>query len=178
MVLDGPAAPDRALVQRLASDQTAVLVSAAASLGLDPEVRLGGFAQPQPAALLARPCMRSGWRGGLAGAGPMAFPERLTTSAEAVDLARRAGPDAETEAADRSGDDGRSSAAQAERTALLAELPRATRLGRPPRRAGRDAERTRVNTTKALRTAVARIATAAAPGPRTGRCLLRGCPGV
>jgi hypothetical protein len=74
---------------------------------------------------------------------------------------RLADLDAETGAADRSGDPDRSSAAQAERTALLAELRRATGLGGRPRRAGRDAERARVNATKALRTTVARIATTA-----------------
>jgi hypothetical protein len=55
VVLDGPAVPDRALVERLASDRTAVLVTADRSLGLDPEVRLGGFPEPALAGWLDLP---------------------------------------------------------------------------------------------------------------------------
>jgi len=74
---------------------------------------------------------------------------------------RLADLDREAEAADRAGDADRSAGVLAERTALVAELRRATGLGGRPRRAGRDAERARVNATKAIRGTVARLAATA-----------------
>jgi hypothetical protein len=74
---------------------------------------------------------------------------------------RLADLDADTEAADRAGDQARSVAVQAERTALLGELRRATGLSGRPRRVGREAERARVNVTRALRATIGRVAVTA-----------------
>lgn len=63
--------------------------------------------------------------------------------------------------ADRTGDAGRARDINAERTALLAELRRAGGLGGRPRGHGGEAERARVNATRALRAAVGRVEAAA-----------------
>lgn len=67
----------------------------------------------------------------------------------------------ELAAADRAGDVDRSAAAQAERTALLAELRRATGLGGRARARSGEAERARVNATRTIRAALDRIAAVA-----------------
>ncbi|MDR7276461.1 hypothetical protein [Catenuloplanes atrovinosus] len=85
----------------------------------------------------------------LDGAARTAYRRRL------VDL------DAEVEAADRAGDVDGSARAQAERAALIGELRRATGLGGRPRRAGDEAERARVNATRAVRAAIDRVAATA-----------------
>jgi predicted ATPase len=71
---------------------------------------------------------------------------------------RLAGIEDEIEEAERFHDPERAAAAQEEREALLAELTRATGLGGRERRAGSGAERARVNVTRTLREAIARIA--------------------
>ncbi|MYS23358.1 hypothetical protein GA0115240_152226, partial [Streptomyces sp. DvalAA-14] len=65
------------------------------------------------------------------------------------------------DAADRAGDLDRARSAQAERTALLAELRRATGLGGRPRAQAGETERARVNATRALWTTVKRVESAA-----------------
>jgi len=85
----------------------------------------------------------------------------LDAAARSAYRRRLADLDAAAGAADRSGDADRSALVQAERAALLAELGRATGLAGRPRRAGRDAERARVNVTKAIRGTVDRIAVTA-----------------
>ena len=65
---------------------------------------------------------------------------------------------AEIEAADVAGDVHRSAMAEAERTAVLAELSRGTGLGGRARRAGSTAERARLNATRTTRDAITRIA--------------------
>jgi hypothetical protein len=77
-------------------------------------------------------------------------------------LAQLAG---ELEAADRTGDPGRSEALQAERQALLAELRKATGLAGRTREVSVEAERARVNVTRTLRGTLDRISQAA---PRAG----------
>ncbi|MFG2075459.1 AAA family ATPase [Nonomuraea maritima] len=67
--------------------------------------------------------------------------------------------------ADRAGDAVRAEELHAERTALLDELRRAEGLGGRPRRRSGEAERARVNATRALWTAVKRVEAAA---PRAG----------
>ncbi|GIF63440.1 hypothetical protein Ais01nite_14750 [Asanoa ishikariensis] len=69
--------------------------------------------------------------------------------------------DEQLAAADRAGDADRASATEAERTALLAELRRATGLGGRPRTVSDEAERARVNATRALRTTLERLSAAA-----------------
>ena len=99
----------------------------------------------------------------------------VTTEAEPVldDLARRAYrqrlSDLETELddADAHGDEIRAARAETERTALLAELRRASGLGGRPRTVPAEDERARVNVTRALRAAIGQIS-AKAP--------LAGCP--
>jgi tetratricopeptide (TPR) repeat protein len=66
--------------------------------------------------------------------------------------------DRELAAADRAGDSGTAERAHDERQALAGELRRAAGLGGRPRRAPADAERARVNVTRTLRAAIARIA--------------------
>ncbi|MFI7608261.1 AAA family ATPase [Micromonospora sp. NPDC049366] len=61
------------------------------------------------------------------------------------------------DAADRAGDVRYAARLTAERNALLAELRRAAGLGGRPRRQGAEAERARVNATRALRTLLARV---------------------
>jgi len=69
--------------------------------------------------------------------------------------------DGELAAADRAGDSGSAERIHTERQALAGELRRATGLAGRPRRASADAERARVNVTRTLRAAIARIAHAA-----------------
>jgi hypothetical protein len=63
--------------------------------------------------------------------------------------------------ADRAGDVNRSAELTAERTALVAELRAATGLGGRPRRQSAEAERARVNATRALGTVLSRLETVA-----------------
>jgi len=95
-----------------------------------------------------------------AGAGPV-----LDDAARAAYRARLAALDAAAEAADRSGDADEAERAQAERAAVLAELRRAAGLGGRARQVSPEAERARVNVTRALRSALDRITTVA---PRAG----------
>lgn len=67
----------------------------------------------------------------------------------------------ELDAADRAGDVERATAVQTERTALLAELRRATGLGGRPRAQAGESERARVNATRALWSTVDRVESAA-----------------
>jgi hypothetical protein len=76
-------------------------------------------------------------------------------------LGRGYRPDSELTAADRAGDSGSAERIHTERQALAGELRRATGLAGRPRRAAADAERARVNVTRTLRAAIARIAHAA-----------------
>jgi hypothetical protein len=69
--------------------------------------------------------------------------------------------DSELAAADRTGDSASARRIHDERHALAGELRRATGLAGRPRRAPADAERARVNVTRTLRAAIARIARAA-----------------
>lgn len=69
--------------------------------------------------------------------------------------------DEQLESADRVGDPDRARSAQAERTALVAELRRATGLGGRPRVQSDEAERARVNATRALWATVHRVESAA-----------------
>ncbi|WP_203715390.1 ATP-binding protein [Asanoa siamensis] len=78
-----------------------------------------------------------------------AYQRRLATLGEHLD------------AADRAGDAERAALVEAERTALLAELRRATGLGGRPRTQSGEAERARVNATRALRATVERVAAGA-----------------
>ena len=71
------------------------------------------------------------------------------------------GLDSELAAADRTGDSASARRIHDERQALAGELRRATGLAGRPRRATADAERARVNVTRTLRAAIARIARAA-----------------
>ncbi|MFJ4467071.1 AAA family ATPase [Streptomyces sp. NPDC089424] len=73
--------------------------------------------------------------------------------------------DEQLDAADRAGDADRARALGVERTALLAELRRHTSLGGRGRPRSNEAERARVNATRALRTALTRIE---ATAPLTG----------
>ena len=74
--------------------------------------------------------------------------------------------EAELDAADRAGDPTRAVRAQSERDALVAELQRASGLGRRVRATTNESERARVNVTRTLRATVDRIA-AGAPGRRS-----------
>jgi hypothetical protein len=67
----------------------------------------------------------------------------------------------ELDAADRVGDPAAAARAMTERAALLTELRRAAGLGGRPRATSAEAERARVNVTRALRTVIARIALSA-----------------
>ncbi|WP_326558120.1 ATP-binding protein [Micromonospora sp. NBC_01796] len=69
--------------------------------------------------------------------------------------------DEQLDVADRAGDVERAAAAQVERTALLAELRRASGLGGRPRAQAGETERARVNATRALWAAVERVESAA-----------------
>jgi hypothetical protein len=69
--------------------------------------------------------------------------------------------DEQFDAADRTGDAERAAAVQEERTALLAELRRASGLGGRPRAQAGEAERARVNATRALWATVKRVESAA-----------------
>jgi hypothetical protein len=71
------------------------------------------------------------------------------------------GLDSELSAADRAGDSVCAGRIHNERQTLVAELRRATGLAGRPRRASADAERARVNVTRTLRAAIARITRAA-----------------
>ena len=71
------------------------------------------------------------------------------------------GLDSELAAADRAGDSASAERIHDERRALAAELRRATGLAGRPRRTPAEAERARVNVTRTLRAAIARIARAA-----------------
>ena len=71
------------------------------------------------------------------------------------------GLDGELAAADRAGDSIRAERIHNERQALASELRRATGLAGRPRRTSAEAERARVNVTRTLRAAIARIARAA-----------------
>jgi RecA/RadA recombinase len=66
--------------------------------------------------------------------------------------------DAELERADRAGDPARAEGAETERTAILDELRRTTGLGGRPRQTSPEAERARVNVTRALRATLDQIA--------------------
>jgi tetratricopeptide (TPR) repeat protein len=69
--------------------------------------------------------------------------------------------DGELAAADRAGDSVSAERVNGERQALVTELRRATGLAGRPRRTSAEAERARVNVTRTLRAAIARIAQAA-----------------
>ncbi|GAB3249295.1 AAA family ATPase [Kineosporia babensis] len=77
------------------------------------------------------------------------FNERLSSLEKLLDVA------------DQAGDAGRGQSLSAEREALLAELRRATGLGGRPRQSSPEAERARVNATRALGTALSRLETKA-----------------
>ncbi|MFG1923000.1 hypothetical protein [Cryptosporangium sp. NPDC048952] len=82
----------------------------------------------------------------------------LDDTARRTYRARLATLDDELAAADRAGDADAARAATAERQAIIAELRRTIGLGGRPRTTTGEAERARVNTTRALRTTIARIA--------------------
>ncbi|MEV4539823.1 ATP-binding protein [Asanoa sp. NPDC049518] len=85
----------------------------------------------------------------------------LDDTARAAYRRRVAELDERLAAADRAGDADRAASVEAERTALLAELRRATGLGGRPRTVSDEAERARVNATRALRATIERVAAAA-----------------
>lgn len=85
----------------------------------------------------------------------------LDASARAAYRQRLRCLDAELDAADRAGDAERGARAQAERDAVAAGLRRATGLGGRPRGHSSEAERARVNATRALWSTVARVESAA-----------------
>ncbi|SNT65812.1 Part of AAA domain-containing protein [Asanoa hainanensis] len=96
------------------------------------------------------------------GAGLRVTPEPVLDDAARAAYRRRVSVlDEQLAAADRAGDADRAAAVEAERTALVAELRRATGLGGRPRTVSDEAERARVNATRAVRTTVERIAAAA-----------------
>jgi tetratricopeptide (TPR) repeat protein len=115
-----------------------------------------------------------------AGMGPM-----LDAAAREAYRARLATLTAGLDAADRAGDLVAAEQIEAERRALLAELRRATGLGRRDRLVAPEAERARVNVTRTLRAAIERIAPAAPHAAaylrasiRTGRaCRYEPAPG-
>jgi hypothetical protein len=96
---------------------------------------------------------------------PAAVGAVLDDAARAAYRARLTDLAEEAAAADRTGDADRAERAEAERRAVLAELKRATGMGGRTRQVSPEAERARVNVTRALRSALDRIAAAA---PRTG----------
>ncbi len=83
---------------------------------------------------------------------------RLDDTARAAYRGRLAAIDAELGSADAAGDPAAAAAASAERQALVDELRRASGLGGRDRQSSPDAERARVNATRALRSAIERIA--------------------
>lgn len=85
----------------------------------------------------------------------------LDDAARAAFRQRLAVLEDQLDAADRAGDVDRSIAVQAERTAVLAELRRASGLGGRPRAHSDEAERARVNATRTLWSAVKQIESAA-----------------
>ncbi|MDG4825190.1 ATP-binding protein [Asanoa sp. WMMD1127] len=85
----------------------------------------------------------------------------LDDTSRAAYRRRLATLDEQLDAADRAGDTERAAAVEAERAALLAELRRHTGLGGRPRVQSGEAERARVNATRALRATVDRIAAGA-----------------
>ncbi len=85
----------------------------------------------------------------------------LDDAARAAYRSRLAVLDEQLEAADRAGDPDAAAAIETERTALLAELRRATGLGGRPRTVSDEAERARVSATRALRATLERVAAAA-----------------
>lgn len=89
----------------------------------------------------------------------------LDETARAAYRARLALLDKELDAADATGDTERATKAETERQAILAELRANTGLGGRARQTTAEAERARVNVTRALRTAIERIA---AKAPKTG----------
>lgn len=89
----------------------------------------------------------------------------LDDAARAAYRRRIAELDERLDAADRAGDADRAATVQEERDAILAELRRATGLGGRPRAYGGEAERARVNATRALWATVRRVEAAA---PRAG----------
>ena len=105
---------------------------------------------------------------GGAGVHPQAAGPVLDEQARSAYRRRLAQLAAELEAADRTGDPGRSEALQAERQALLAELRKATGLAGRTREVSLEAERARVNVTRTLRGTLDRISQAA---PRAGAYL-------
>jgi tetratricopeptide (TPR) repeat protein len=94
------------------------------------------------------------------GPGLTATPASPLLDAEAIAAYRRriAELDAELAAAGRAGDASRAERAEQERAALVAEVRRGTGLGGRMRRTSTEAERARVNVTRTLRAALARIA--------------------
>ena len=101
----------------------------------------------------------------LAAGGPgLAAPDagpRLDDAARDAYRDRIRGLDSALAAADRAGDSVRAERIHDERQALVTELRRATGLAGRPRRMSAEAERARVNVTRTLRAAIARIARAA-----------------
>ncbi|MFC3500080.1 AAA family ATPase [Micromonospora krabiensis] len=93
------------------------------------------------------------------GAGLVAAPPEPVLDATARLAYRRRLDDLaqQLDSADRSGDVQRAATLTAERSALLAELRRAAGLGGRPRRQSAEAERARVNATRALRTLLERV---------------------
>jgi hypothetical protein len=100
---------------------------------------------------------------GGSGLRPAAVGAVLDDAALAAYRARLTDLTEEAAAADRTGDAGRAERAEAERQAVLGELKRAAGLGGRARQVSPEAERARVNVTRALRSALGRI-TASAPG--------------
>src|SRR5262245_2161724 len=86
--------------------------------------------------------------------------ELLDARARAAYQARLAELAAELEDAERCNDAGRAAKAGAERDFLVAELARAVGLGGRDRRAASHAERARLNVTRAIRAAMAKLARA------------------
>ncbi|MET0496298.1 MAG: hypothetical protein ABW000_24490 [Actinoplanes sp.] len=85
----------------------------------------------------------------------------LDEAARSAYRARLAELEEQLAAADRAGDPDRGAAAQSERNALVAELKRTAGLGARPRTVSDEAERARVNATRALRAVVERLRTPA-----------------
>ena len=85
----------------------------------------------------------------------------LDEAARSAYRGRLAELDAQLAAADRAGDPDAGAAAQSERNVLVAELKRTAGLGARPRTVSDEAERARVNATRALRAVVERLRTPA-----------------
>ena len=90
-----------------------------------------------------------------------AGPPILDDTARAAYRERLESLDEQLDAADRAGDVEHAAAVQAERSAVLAELRRASGLGGRPRVHSSEAERARVNATRALWATVVRVESAA-----------------